>query len=258
MQETTPPVPSATTTNRAVYDAMWPQLSDYIRFNPGARHRRAHVLKFLAGLRFESLLERGGGNAHQHRQIDTRFPGKALHGVDLSSVVVERNRRLFPHMQFAVADVEREPLPQHCGKGFDVVVCGEVLEHLDAPEGALRRIADALAPGGHAVVTTPTGKVHATEKVFGHVRHPRPRELALQAEGAGFDVVELLSWGFPTYAFTKWATNLNPEAALARFAGDKPYGVVEKTVSLALWAANFANFERSPLGVQLFALLRKR
>jgi hypothetical protein len=100
--------------------------------------------------------------------------------------------------------------------------------------------------------------VHATERHFGHVRHPRPRELALQADAAGFDVVELRVWGWPTYAFTKWATNLDPHKALARFAGDKPYGLLEKSVSTSLWLANFANLERFPLGVQLFALLRKR
>lgn len=249
---------NATEVNRAVYDAIWPQMSDYIRFNPGARHRRAHVLRFLDTLRFESLLDVGCGNAELLRAIDARFPGTRLCGVDLSGVVVEKNRRTFAHIDFAVGNVERDALPDDGGRGFDVVVCGEVLEHLDAPAQALSRIADALVRGGHAIVTTPTGKVHATERHFGHVRHPRPRELVLQAEGAGFDVVELLSWGFPTYALTKWATNLDADAALARFAGDRPYGVVEKGVSLALWAANFVNLERSPLGVQLFALLRKR
>lgn len=254
---TTTATPNATERNRAVYDAIWPQLSDFIRFNPGARHRRRQVLRFLDGLQFDSLLDVGCGNAELLRAIDARYPGKDLGGVDLSSVVVDRNARTFGHLRFATANVEREPLPLHDGP-VDVVVCCEVLEHLDRPEEALRRIADALRPGGHAIVTTPTGKVHTTEQRFGHVRHPRPRELALQAAGAGFDVVELLSWGFPVYALTKWAANVDADAAMARFAGDRPYGVVEKGVSLGLWAANFLNLDRSPLGVQLFALLRKR
>lgn len=270
---TTKPAPTATTSetttaaasttaasdvNRAVYDEIWPQMSDYIRFNPGARHRRRHVLRFLDGLRFDSLLDVGCGNAELLRIIDARYPGTRLCGVDLSPVVVDQNRRACAHIDFAVGNVEHEPLPKNGGRPFDVVVCCEVLEHLDRPEAALRHIADVLPAGGHAILTTPTGKVHHTERRFGHVRHPRPRELMLQADGAGFDVEELLSWGFPTYALTKWATNLNPDAALARFAGDRAYGVVEKGVSLSLWAANFLNLERSPLGVQLFALLRKR
>ncbi len=250
---TTAATPSAAEHNRAVYNAIWPQLSDFIRFNPGARHRRRHVFALLDGLRFQSLLDVGCGNAALLRLIDARYPGRRLSGVDLSESVIQQNRRAFAHLRFAVANVEEDDVPH-----ADVVVCSEVLEHLDRPEQALQRIAAALPKSGHAIITTPTGRVHATERHFGHVRHPRPQELALQAEGAGFDVVELRVWGWPTYALTKWATNLDPEQALARFAGDRPYGFAEKSLSWSLWLANFANFERFPLGVQLFALLRKR
>lgn len=254
---TTTTTPTATDTNRAVYDAIWPKLSDFIRFNPGARHRRRHIFSLLDRVRFDSLLDVGCGNAELLRVIDARYPGCKLTGVDLSDTVVQQNTRQFPHMHFAVANVEADELPVPEG-GVDVIVCGEVLEHLDRPDLALARIARALAPGRHAIVTTPTGPVHTTERYFGHVRHPRPRELALQADAAGFDVVELRVWGWPTYAFTKWATNLDPDRALARFAGDKPYGLIEKGISHSVWLANFVNFDRSPLGVQLFALLKKR
>jgi 2-polyprenyl-3-methyl-5-hydroxy-6-metoxy-1,4-benzoquinol methylase len=257
MTERDPPpatTSKAAETNRAVYNDLWPKFSDFIRYNPGARHRRRHVLRFLDGLQFDSLLDVGCGNAELLRIVDARYPGKKLRGVDLSETVVAQNRRVFAHMQFDVNNIENDPL----GVVVDVVLCTEVIEHLDHPERALRHIAAALPSGGHAVITTPTGKVHATEKHFGHIKHPRPRELAALAESAGFEVRELLSWGFPMYALTKWATNLNPEAALSRFGGERSYGVLEKAVSLGLDAANHFNLENSPLGVQLFALLRKR
>jgi hypothetical protein len=157
-------------------------------------------------------------------------------------------------MRFDVANLEEQDL----AGPHDVVVCSEVLEHLDRPDVALRRLAAAPARGGHVIVTTPTGKVHATERHFGHVRHPTATELALLADGAGLDVVTLATWGFPTYALTKWATNLNADAALARFGGDRAYGAFERWVSTAAWLANFANLPTSPFGVQLFALLRRR
>jgi hypothetical protein len=89
------------------------------------------------------------------------------------------------------------------------------------------------------------------------VRHPGKDELAGWARSAGLDVVELWSWGFPTYAFTKWATNLNPQMALSRFGGERRYGAAEIAVSTALYFANFVNLRSSPLGVQLFGLFRK-
>ncbi len=240
--------------NRTTYDALWPRFSDFIRYNPGARHRRRHVFALLDGVRFGSLLDVGCGNAELLRLLAARHPGVALTGVDLSPVVIEQNRRAFPSMRFAVADLDREGLEG----AFDVVVCCEVLEHLDCPERALVRLAAATVPGGHVVLTVPAGRIHATERRFGHVRHPTPTELRLWADAAGLDVVALQSWGFPTYALTKWATNLHADAALARFGGDRTYGPLEKMVSTGAWLVNFANLPSSPLGVQLFALLRRR
>ncbi|MBM4281441.1 MAG: class I SAM-dependent methyltransferase [Deltaproteobacteria bacterium] len=244
----------STEQNRTTYDALWPRLSDFIRYNPGARHRRRHIIAFLDRLRFATLLDVGCGDASLLRLVDARFSGRKLAGVDLSSVVVEQNRAALSHMEFAVADVSSDALPS----GFDVVLCTEVLEHLPEPARALASIAAAVVRGGHVVITTPTGKVHATERYFGHTRHPTRNELALLAEGAGLDVLELSAWGFPAYALTKWATNLRPEAALRRFGGGRAYGAVERGISDALWLANFANLPSSPFGVQLFALLRRR
>lgn len=245
---------NATGYNRSTYDRIWPQMSDFIRYNPGARHRRRHVFSFLERLRFRSLLDVGCGNGELLALIDARWPGRALSGVDLSAVVVDADAARFPRMRFSVCDVQTTALPGP----VDVVVCSEVLEHLDDPTRALRHIRAALNVGGHAILTTPTGKVHATERHFGHVRHPSADELREQCRTAGFDVVDLRSWGFPVYSFTKWATNLNPEAALDRFAGDKPYGFVEKAVSTSLTALNYFNFARAGRGVQLFALVRAR
>lgn len=243
----------ATTYNRDTYDRIWPQMSDYITYNPGARHRRRHIFAFLDRLRFTSLLDVGCGNGELLRLIDARYPGRRLTGVDLSAVVVEDNARRGPHMTFAVRNVEVEALPGP----VDVVVCSEVIEHLGEPRAALAHIKDALVPGGHAIVTTPSGHVHQTERHFGHVRHFTPEQLRADAEASGLEVVEILNWGFPFYRLTKWATNLNPEAALDRFAGDKPYGVVEKLISNTLTVVNAFNLERADGGVQLFALLRR-
>lgn len=243
--------------NRATYDRIWGQMSDYIRYNPGARHRRRHIFELLNRVPFNSLLDVGCGNGELLRLIDARFPGKKLAGVDLSPAVVAQNEAALPGMRFAACNIENEAIPLEGGP-VDVVVCSEVLEHLDHPDAALRTLQTALKPGGHAIITCPSGKVFATERHFGHVRHPRPEDLHKLAQDAGFEVLTLWNWGFPTYALTKWATNVNPEFALKSFAGEKPYGLSQIAVSTALWMANFANARRSPFGVQLFALLKKR
>jgi SAM-dependent methyltransferase len=228
-------------------------MSDFIRYNPGARHRRRHVFRLLARCPFDSLLDVGCGNGELLRLVDERWRGRRLAGADLSSAVVEQNQRALPSMQFVVADLERDALPT----GFDVVLATEVIEHLDHPASAMARLASAVVPGGHVLVTCPTGRMWPTEKHFGHVRHPHPDDLVDWGKQARLDVVELCSWGFPLYALTKWASNVRPEAALQAFAGNKPYGPAHIAVSTALWLANFANLRTSTRGVQLFALFRK-
>jgi SAM-dependent methyltransferase len=239
--------------NRDIYDRIWRQMSDFIRYNPGARHRRRFVYELLERCRFDTLLDVGCGNAELLRMIDHRWPGRRLAGVDISSAVVAENERASPGMSFYARNIEREDLPG----GFDVVVCSEVLEHLDDPAAAMTRLAKAVKPGGHVIITVPTGKVWPTERHFGHTRHPEPGDLTRWAGESGLVVDELLSWGFPMYAATKWMQNVVPGFSLRVFAGERTYGFPQIVVSTAVWLANFVNVRTSPWGVQLFALLER-
>jgi SAM-dependent methyltransferase len=51
-----------------------------------------------------------------------------------------------------LADVHRLPFREET---FDIVLCTEVLEHLDAPDSALRELHRVLKPGGKLLLTTP-------------------------------------------------------------------------------------------------------
>ena len=53
-----------------------------------------------------------------------------------------------------VGDVETMELPLEPGS-FDVVLCGDVIEHLRDPVAALARLRPLLRPGGRLVLSTP-------------------------------------------------------------------------------------------------------
>ena len=53
-----------------------------------------------------------------------------------------------------VGDVETMELPLEPGS-FDVVLCGDVVEHLRDPVAALARLRPLLKPGGRVVLSTP-------------------------------------------------------------------------------------------------------
>lgn len=244
---------SAAEFNRALYDEFWDACPDFSRYNPGALHRRRGIAKLLRETSFRSLLDVGCGDGQLLLWLRSWAPeGAELVGADLSPDTVEANTKQHKFASFSVLDVQREALD----RTFDVVVCTEVLEHLDHQREALKNLASMVAPGGHLILTCPTGKVHATEKHFGHVSHPRPAELETGLREAGLEVVRLENWGFPLYGALKTATNVNPDWALRNFASGK-YTLKARLVSRALYLANFFNVPSSPWGVQLFVLARK-
>lgn len=244
---------SAAARNRETYDRIWRELTPFIRYNPGARHRRRLLFKLVASVPKRSVIDVGCGNGELLRLLRARWPEiERATGADLSERVVEQNRRAHPSIEFAVLDLERAALPITA----ELVTCTEVVEHLDDRARAFEHLAAMVAPGGALAVTCPTGTVYATERHFGHVSHPDVDELRALGALVGLTLVRARNWGFPTYRLTKWLTNLQPDLALRTFAVER-YGAAQVLVSHAFTLANYANLPSSPWGCQLFALFHK-
>jgi SAM-dependent methyltransferase len=214
------------------------------------------MLQLVRSIRspIRSVLDAGCGHGETLRFLRSLVPaGTRFVGTDISGATVEHNRTTLPFAEFAVLDLERERLDET----FDLVVCSEVIEHLEHQGDAVRLVASMVAPGGHLLLTCPTGKLHATERHFGHVTHPTKSALAALVTRAGLDVINLENWGFPLYVATKYATNVRPDWAIKNFA-DRPYGRRERGISQLLYLANFGNIANTPFGCQLFLLAHRR
>lgn len=234
--------------NAEIYDALWEACPDFSRFNPGARHRRRWIKRKLQRFAPRTVLDVGCGTGELLVWLRRELSGvETWTGVDQSEKTMIANAARDPGAEYAPLDIELA----HLDRRFDVVICTEVVEHLSKRDAALENLFAMVAPGGHLVLTCPTGKVHATERHFGHVSHPSPRELRAQLERAGFASVTIENWGFPTYLASKYATNVSPDWALSRFATGR-YDARAKAVSNALFLANFLNLKSSPLGCQLY------
>ena len=113
------------------------------------------------------------GSSHDllRRRIRSLPPGRRL--LDLGAAGGHLGRAVRDRCAY-LAGVEPDPaLPSECREGyddwrstdalsagawdapFDVVVCGDVLEHLPRPEALLGRIREWLAPGGTLLVSLP-------------------------------------------------------------------------------------------------------
>jgi 2-polyprenyl-3-methyl-5-hydroxy-6-metoxy-1,4-benzoquinol methylase len=239
--------------NEALYETFWEDAPDYVRHNPGARHRRRQILGRIAEIPAASLLDVGCGDGTLLAVARRARPDiREWAGADISPAQVERNQRRSSGVEFYVLDVEKEALP----RTFDLVLCSEVIEHLLDQSAAMRHLARMLNPGGHLVLTCPTGRMYTTEEHFGHVRHPTRDELLQHARAADLRVLSVHNWGWPLYKALKWATNVNAEWSLRHFANGR-YSSAAKLTSSALYWANFANLRDDARGCQLMGVFQR-
>ena len=153
----------------------------------------------------------------------------SLVGLDSSEEGIARARAL-GHEAHAVDAQSPEAVAELALPPADVVIAGEIVEHLDAPGPFLRAMRELVGPGGLLVVTTPNAYrllnvlVPFTGSEFVHPDHTAwhsPRTLRTLLERSGWRVEELAYYRAPRRRGTP-GTNLlrRATAALSRI---RPY-----------------------------------
>jgi len=123
-------------------------VSGYVPFNE--RKHRAHTKLLNAVGSGKRVLDVGCSSGYLSEPLQQR--GNTLVGIELDADAARAAERWCE--QVLVGDVERMELPLEPGS-FDVVLCGDVIEHLRDPGAALARLRPLLVPGGRLVVSTP-------------------------------------------------------------------------------------------------------
>lgn len=88
--------------------------------------------------------------------INLGAQGYQVQGIDSSDKAIDNARRQnpFSHVRFDVISAEAL---QAGGQTYDIVICSEVLEHLNQPAELLKVLYQLLAKGGILIVTVPNG-----------------------------------------------------------------------------------------------------
>jgi 2-polyprenyl-3-methyl-5-hydroxy-6-metoxy-1,4-benzoquinol methylase len=107
-------------------------------------------------------------------------------GIDIARAAVAGAEQVYPGVAFAVADVRA--LPFDDGR-FDVVVCFEVIEHLNGQPEVIAELARVLAPDGVLAISSPNRGVYPEGNPH-HVHEYTSDELAT-ALAQHFSHVEL-------------------------------------------------------------------
>jgi SAM-dependent methyltransferase len=178
------------------YDAGWDERwDDMKKYGPMSRHVRRIIRKLIGPLSFRTVCDVGCGQGSLLRELMTEHPGIEPYGTDISAAAVELARRKVPQGAFDILDLEQD----YSGPAFDLVICSEVLEHIEDDVTAIRNLRKMTA--GYIVVTTVQGRMRSFEAgEVGHVRNYAYGELAQKLENGGFEVMRSVDWGFPFYS----------------------------------------------------------
>ena len=197
------------------------------------RLRKAFVRKFLSQHR-GTLLD-VGCNVGIHLE---GYDGPKI-GIDLAESVLRTARKRIPDGRFFAGNAESMGFLQ--AESVDVILCTEVLEHIERPGAAIAEFARVLRPGGRALVSTPnreeTGQREWIEAdildQYGIAKQAyyhgafTPDELGELARTAGLQVEEQGSFGHETRycgklpnAFYELGTRINNHTFKSRRLND--------------------------------------
>lgn len=120
----------------------------YVPLNENAFGGHAKLLALVGD--GQRVLDVGCSSGYLARPLVER--GCAVVGVEFDPAAAEEARSVC--MDVLVGDVETMELPFDQAS-FDVVLCGDLIEHLRDPEAFLARVRPLLRPDGRLVLTTP-------------------------------------------------------------------------------------------------------
>jgi 2-polyprenyl-3-methyl-5-hydroxy-6-metoxy-1,4-benzoquinol methylase len=120
----------------------------YVPFNP--RPHRSHEKLLAVVGRAGRVLDVGCSSGYLAERLQAG--GNVVVGLDVDEDAAQQARRYCEAVY--VGDVETMDLPLEPAS-FDVVLCGDVIEHLRDPQAFLERVRPLLRPEGRLVLSTP-------------------------------------------------------------------------------------------------------
>lgn len=95
------------------------------------------VVKTIRPLNIDSVLDVGCGEGFTLARLSKEKIGKEFEGIEYDEGAITLGKKLYPRLKITKGDIYDLPYKSN---SFDLVVCTEVLEHLENPKKAYREL----------------------------------------------------------------------------------------------------------------------
>lgn len=152
-----------------------------------------------------TILDVGCASGWFLSKVQEIFPHGSCYGIDIYDKAITFGKRLYPRLKLRVADAQR--IPYKAGF-FNVIVCTEVLEHVDDPKQVLIEIKRVLKKNGIAVIELDSGSVlfslvwYVWRKINGkvwndaHLHSFTVKKLEKSVNESGFEIIAKKTFNF--------------------------------------------------------------
>jgi len=231
------------------YEGIWKGVwGDMQKYGPVHRHHRrifSRMFKIFTEGEIQTIADIGCGEGSNLFFLRTQFPKAKLFGFDVSNTALE-SAKINVGADFSILDIQKETPSQK----FDLVFCSDVVEHLENDMAAIENI--KLITEKYALIATVQGRMRSKEKFIGHVRNYAYGELKQKIESTGFEVLQIIEWGYPLYSpLFRDTVNLLPYSE--QFSYGK-YNILKKLFTHILYFLFLLN--RSDKGDVIFILAK--
>jgi 2-polyprenyl-3-methyl-5-hydroxy-6-metoxy-1,4-benzoquinol methylase len=114
----------------------------------------------------KTLADVGCGTGHLLKYINNKMTPSLNAGFDFSEAALNVAKTIFPKADYKVHDLYKL-LPE----SFDIILCTEVLEHLQYPDEVITNLINRLNPNGILFLTVPNGRL---DSYYGHINFWSP------------------------------------------------------------------------------------
>lgn len=236
------------------YNKTWTKWTN-ITNGPSARHRIRLITKLIKKHNLHGkILDVGCGEGTLLESFNSKI--NELYGMDISTIALNKVSSVAKdNITFLTGDIsKKDSLPSI---KFDVLICSEVLEHIENDAIAIENLNELLNPSGHLIITLPYKKKYWTkhDEHAGHFRRYEWDEIINKLNKNRFSIVEMFSWGWPffnTY-YHMFLKNIDPNIIWG-----KTNRIKSILSSFLYYIFLFDNlFTHFPRGRRLFILVKK-